>query len=325
MKTGILLMLLGLAALAGIIGWYGAAEIGRDVFQALWVLPPVMALHALQLHLSAIAWRGVSGAREPGIWPFLLVRWIRESVNSVLPVAQLGGNLVGIRLLMQRGMSGAQAGAGTTIDLTLEVITQAIFTLIGIAVLAAISAQEGWAPWLLGTAAAMLGGAGAFILAQRLGLMRLVEKLARALERVFPAMPADILGGLHDELIRLQRHRAALLRGLWLHLAAWMLGVAETWLALAAMGHPTALAEAMVMESIGMAARSAGFAVPGALGVQEAGFIVAGQLCGLPPEAAIALSVIKRARELGSGVPGVLAWQWLEGRRVLARRANTKS
>jgi putative membrane protein len=240
-------------------------------------------------------------------------------VNSVLPVAQLGGNLVGIRLLMQRGMSGAQAGAGTTIDLTLEVMTQALFTLIGIAVLAAISNEEGWSPWLLGTAAAMLGAVGVFVLAQRLGLMRLVERLAGALERVFPAMPADILRGLHDELVRLQRNRAALLRALWLHLAAWMLGVAETWLALTAMGYPTALPAAVVMESIGMAARSAGFAVPGALGVQEAGFIIAGQLCGLPPEAAVALSVIKRARELGSGVPGVLAWQWLEGRRLLGR------
>ncbi len=324
MKTGISLMLLGLAVLAGIIWWYGAFEIGQDVAQALWVLPPTLGLHVAQLHLSALAWRAVSGAREPGIGAFLLVRWVRESVNAVLPVAQLGGNLVGIRLLMQRGLSGPQAGAGTTIDVTMEIITQAIFTLLGIAVLAAISAEQGWAPWLLGTTAAMLGAAGAFVLAQRLGLMKLVEKLASTLERVFPALPPDIFRGLHDELIRLQRNRAALLRALWMHLAAWMLGVVETWLVLAAMGRPTALAEAMVLESIGMAARSAGFAVPGALGVQEAGFIIAGGLCGLPPEMAVALSVVKRAREVVAGVPGVVAWQWLEGRRLLSRRGKGK-
>jgi len=65
------------------------------------------------------------------------------------------------------------------------------------------------------------------------------------------------------------------------------------------------------------AARSAGFVVPGALGVQEAGFIVVCDLFGIPPDAAIALSMLKRARELVVGVPGLIAWQWSEGKRLL--------
>ena len=62
-----------------------------------------------------------SSARErprPGRW--FRIRWIREAVNSMLPVAQLGGNIVGIRLLVHRGVPGPQAGAGTTLDLTIE-------------------------------------------------------------------------------------------------------------------------------------------------------------------------------------------------------------
>jgi hypothetical protein len=83
------------------------------------------------------------------------------------------------------------------------------------------------------------------------------------------------------------------------------------------MGRVTSLGEAFVIESLGMAARSAGFAVPAALGVQEAGFIVVGELFHIHPETAIALSMVKRARELAVGLPGLVAWQWAEGRRLL--------
>jgi uncharacterized membrane protein YbhN (UPF0104 family) len=114
-------------------------------------------------------------------------------------------------------------------------------------------------------------------------------------------------------LLCLQTRRGALLRAGACHLLAWLLGAAETWLVLAAIGHPAGLGPALVLESLGMAARSAGFVVPGALGVQEGGFLLVGGLVGVPAEAAIALCVVKRARELLAGLPGLLAWQWAEG------------
>lgn len=318
MRLGFFVMALGVGAVVALIAWYGAQDIEQRVLSAVWVLPPVILLHAVQLHLSGIAWQSVIGVRVPRRRAFLLVRWIRESVNSVLPVAQLGGNIVGVRLLMHRGVSGAQAGAGTTIDLTVEAITQGLFTLLGLAALATIEDRP-WAPWLRFVVSGVLALGLAFLLAQRAGLLRLVEAAAERLGRLFPSLPDGALRGLHDELLRLQRDRAALLRATALHMSAWLLGVLETWLALAAMGNATGLLEALVVESVGMAARSAGFAVPGALGVQEAGFILAGELCGVPADATVALSMIKRLRELIVGVPGVMVWQWLEGRRLLRR------
>ncbi len=71
-----------------------------------------------------------------------------------------------------------------------------------------------------------------------------------------------------------------------------------------------------------MAARSAGFAVPGALGVQEGGLIVVCGLFGIHPDMAIALSMLKRLRELVIGIPGLIAWQLSEGRRALHRKTN---
>jgi hypothetical protein len=67
--------------------------------------------------------------------------------------------------------------------------------------------------------------------------------------------------------------------------------------------------QALVVESLGMAARTAGFAVPGALAVQEGGFALAALSVGLPDAAGLSLSLVKRVREVLVGMVGVaLAW-----------------
>ena len=72
--------------------------------------------------------------------------------------------------------------------------------------------------------------------------------------------------------------------------------------------------------------RSAAFLVPGALGVQEGGYVIVGGWLGISPADCMALALIRRMRELAFGVPGVISWQWLEGfawwkRRALGRPA----
>ena len=68
-----------------------------------------------------------------------------------------------------------------------------------------------------------------------------------------------------------------------------------------------------MVEALGMAARSAGFAVPGALVVQETGFALAAVAVGLPETAGLSLSLVKRAREICVGLLGLLLWR-LENR-----------
>jgi putative membrane protein len=295
-----------------LVGWYGAAAIGAEVLQAAWALPPILAIHAATQFLSAISWRWATGGHHPDLRHWFTIRVIRESVNGLLPVAQLGGNLVGIRLLMRHGVAGTAATAGTTIDVTLEALTQLIFTLAGIATLAALVPDGGWAPWVQGGVAVMALGVVGFIAAQRLAGPRILDWIAGPLTRRFPRLPVDSVRRLFAALHARQRQRGMLARATALHLLTLVLGVGETWLALAAMGRPTSLAEALVIESLGVAVRGAAFAVPGGLGVQEAGFVLIGTPFGIPPDQAIALSMVKRLRELAFGVPGLLAWQWLE-------------
>ena len=298
-----LLLLFGGTAAIGLIGWVGAAAIGREVLRAGWAIPATLLLHALQLFISAEAWRVVTEADRPGLLAWWRIRWIREAVNSMLPVAQIGGNIAAVRLLGQAGLPIARAGAGTILDITAEAASQAIFTVAGIALLAVVVADRSWVPLLSGGFALLVAGVAGFVLAQRFGLLRVIEAIAGK-------FGGDALRGLHEETMRLARHRRGLIVSTAWHLLAWAIGVGETYLALYAMGAAPALAAAFVIESLGMAARSVGFAVPGALGVQEAGFVAVAVLFGIPAETAIALSMVKRVREVTVGVGGLLAWQW---------------
>ena len=69
------------------------------------------------------------------------VVWIRESVNGLLPVARLGGEVASYRLLRAEGASAAQAVASLMLDVALSMLSQLAFALLGLALLAAAGAE----------------------------------------------------------------------------------------------------------------------------------------------------------------------------------------
>ncbi len=113
--------------------------------------------------------------------------------------------------------------------------------------------------------------------------------------------------------------KARVFQALGWQVAGFVAGCWEPWLALRWLGHPVTFADALVLESLTQVARSVLFMVPAALGVQEAGLIGAGLLVGLGPDVALALSLAKRMREIVFGVPALVVWQWMEGRKTLSR------
>ena len=78
------------------------------------------------------------------------------------------------------------------------------------------------------------------------------------------------------------------------------------------LGFAVSWSDALLLESVGQAIRGAAFAIPGALGVQEGGYLLLASLVGLPPGTGLALSLAKRARELMLGLPGLLYLHWYE-------------
>jgi len=107
---------------------------------------------------------------------------------------------------------------------------------------------------------------------------------------------------------------------LW-RLAAWATGGMEVWLAAHFVGAPLPLLGAIAVEAIVQAARTLGFAIPAALGVQEGAFLLAGAALGLPAEAALAIALVKRGREIATGLPALFVWPFIE-RRAAAKAAG---
>jgi putative membrane protein len=319
MKTAsYILWAIGLAFVLALIGQEGFHKIGVALSEVGVGMMWVSLYRFVPMFLDAAAWRQLfSAGRRPPFFTTTVIRWVGESVNSLLPVAQVGGDLVRARLVAKRyGLPRSTAGAATVVDFTLALVAHAVFSFCGLGLLLTKTGlSEPVAAFTVGIlAAGMLVGTLHF--APRLGLFgllaELVERVAHKDERL-----ARLAGGvqaLHEQVVELHRRGVDLLAAFSLKLAGWMLRVFETWLVLKLMGYPVSWGEAFIIESLAAAVRSAAFFMPGGLGLQEGGIMVLGHILGLPTNASLGLAVVKRVREMSTGLPGLAVWSYLEHR-----------
>jgi putative membrane protein len=272
---------------------------------------------AVQVGLFAplgLAWWVV--APSPRAPAFMWGRLMREAASDVLPFSQLGGIVIAVRCAVLGGVPVAAAFGSCVVDITLEIVAQLIFTLVGVGLLAerlGLGDRAGGVllPMLGGiaVAAALVGG---FIFAQHRGL-RVVERMVR---RLVPAAAANA-DGVTDVVKGAYRKPQNLVACVAVHLGAWFGGAVGVWLILRFIGAPLPFTSVAAIESLLFAVRNAAFVVPSGLGVQEGAYAVLGPLFGLPAETALALSLLKRARDIAIGVPALLTWQFAESRRAL--------
>lgn len=314
----------GVFLFVGLIAYYGFHDMTAAVASAGWGLVWITGFHTLPVIIDALGWRVLlPQSHRRSTAELTWMRWIGESINTLLPVAQVGGDLVRAQLLHRAGVPGALASAAVIADMTTGMLTLILFALLGVVLL--VSEGGGaQAVTQLSIGITIFGAiAVGFLLAQRagvfLGLARLVERIAK--DREWRTLTGGA-AALDRMMARVYQRRSAVLIACGWRLLGWVLGAGEVWLALYYLGHPVSLNEALVLESLGQALRAAAFAIPGALGVQETGFVVLGGMLGLTAETALALSLIKRVRELVLGLPGLIAWQIIEGRRAWRQRMS---
>jgi hypothetical protein len=106
-----------------------------------------------------------------------------------------------------------------------------------------------------------------------------------------------------------------------LHFLCWIASASEVWIALRFAGQSLPFGSAMVIESLVYAIRTTAFFVPNSVGVQEGAYILLGAAFGLGPDMALALSFVKRGRDLAIGLPVIALWQAIEGGRIWRRVA----
>jgi len=272
--------------------------------------------HVLPMLANAKDWQTLFRAEDrpslPRMWQLV---WIRESVNSLLPVARIGGEVVAFRMLRRRGLPASTAIASLVVDTQLTLLSQLLFTLIGIAFLLALTAANamrlarelGWG---------ILALAPVLILFALFQHARPFERLSRLFNRMTSGKLSALVGesaGIDEQIKAIWRRRGVVWRYIFVWQTLQTLATAfEIWLALHFLGAHVSLARAFVIESLIQAVSSAAFFVPGALGVQEGGFIVIGGALGLDPATCLALAGARRLRDLLIFVPGLFAWQVAE-------------
>jgi putative membrane protein len=319
--VGALAWLVGIGLVAGLIATQNLGDLTAALAVAGWSIALVGLAHLGTLLADALGWRALfARPHRPPLGSMVVKRWIGTSVNSLLPVAQIGGELVRARLLARAGVAGPIAGASVVVDLTAGLITQALFMALGIALyLGQRQADAGWLLHLAGGFALFSALLIGFGWAQRQGLFL---RLARILERATRGRGWQGLVGsaaaLDREIVaRYAAHPRLSQCACWKFLG-WLWGSVEIWLAFWLLGHPIGPVEAVILESLGQALRSVGFALPGGLGAQEGGIVAGALMLGIAPDLALAVALIKRARELAYGVAGLFAWSLtgLAGRRA---------
>jgi putative membrane protein len=280
-----------------------------------WLIPYRLIFYALY----AVGWWAIlrpCDTQGRASFVYLLgVTVVRDAVDRLLPVASVGGSIVGIRLVQWRGLATAVVAASVVIEILITLVVIYVVTAMGLVLLAQLGAtgQEYRRALLV------------FLLSLPVPIVSVLLLRSRRFAEIIPEKVASFFGAdsaIGKTAAVSQEVRAALHRPTGLSVAsvlqllAFMSGAFEVWFALRLFGAPVTPSVALMLECMTQASRHLAFFVPAGLGVQEVGLVAFGHLAGVGAELAFAVAMVKRARELAWGIPALLAWQWAELRRA---------
>src|SRR6266513_3023078 len=315
----------GAALFVGLLVREGAPQVGRAIATAGWAILAVIGYHlCVPVFLDALAWWVLFPKIDrPLLRKIFWMRWIGESVSTLVPSAAVGGDIVRARLAAIHRAPVALAAGTVLVDLTLGVFTQAVFTILGVVLLVEATGQRNFVgPTIIGTLVGVAAVAG-FYFVQRLGMFGFIAKMIGKLANSPESQSLVQTGETFDATVRsLYARRRALIACCAWTILSLILNSGEIWIALHALNLNATIMNAVILQSTVLTVRNVAFAVPSGLGVQEGGYVLIGGLLGIDGVTALSLSLIARVRELALGIPGLVTWQVIEGRRLLRARAE---
>ncbi len=315
--------LLGLALLITLVVRADFTAILHTWASGGWALLWLVPYRGLYFLFYAVGWlmllRPYDSGHRAGLGYLFWATTVREGVDRLLPVASVGGGVVGVRLLGWRGIAPPSAAASVIVEIVLTLIVLYLFAALGLLLLVDLSASGADYHHVLLALLLTLPVPLVTVL-----LLRYGSVFARVQKLLLPWLGPFTQAAALDRELRATLHRGwTLLTAGGLQFAALVFGSFEIWFALRLFGHPVDAGVSVALESLTQAVRHLAFVIPAGLGVQEGGLVLFGQAFGIGSDLALAVSMAKRMREILCGLPALLSWQFLEGRRVhrLARDA----
>jgi glycosyltransferase 2 family protein len=315
----LLIALLGVAVAAYLIFNIGFSAVFSAVLRIGWAGFALTCLYALALYVGlGVAWYVlVPGLTSNRLRTFVWGRIVRDSAAEVLPFSQVGGFVIGARATILNGVAAPLAFASTIVDVSAEMMAQIGYVALGLVILRERAPHTPLNislinTLLIGLVVGALAG-GTFIFAQNKGTW-ITDKLA---DRFLPKAIAHA-AAVAESLRAIYRRPWRVGFSVVLHFGGWIGSAIVTLIAALLIGAAVDLPGMIALDSLVFAIRATGFVVPNALGVQEAAYALLGPLLGVPPEMALAVSLLRRARDIAIGIPALLIWQGLEGSRAVA-------
>lgn len=311
-----LFLILGLLLFAWAVRSVNLTEVG----DLLWQIGAGFLLVALSYGLVAgfdsVSWQYAFQPEEAdkihpiGLWR---IRTIGEAFNVITPFGTMGGEPVKAHLLKERyGLTYKQGAASQVVARTTLMVSLILFMIPGIVFLFMdndisetfkVSSLTG-----LITFSVLIF---LFLLFQVTGTL---SRIAHGVNRLFPSKtPRPSL----EHLVALcgmmsgyyRQHRGLFLKSIAFGFLGWAAGVLELYLTLYFLGVPVGFRELWIIESLLQLIRVGSFFIPLSLGAQEGGLIVIFTALGMAGPLGLAVSFVRRIRELiWIGLGMLLGW-----------------
>jgi putative membrane protein len=317
-------LILGLLIFVVLILWQGIDDIFDLLATSGWELLALPIVWFPCLIAATISWRMLFPKKHtPKFVAVFKALWIGRAINTLLPVATIGGEIAKARLITLWGTSGVDASASVLVDKTVQAMAVAVWAFTGTLLLIYLALDNELAIAAMLGITALAGGLLGFILVQHAGMVGFMAKAVGKFvssdgweEITNNAKAVDAL-----VLITYKDYRNIIISTLW-RTFGLVLQTSEVWLACYLLGFPISIIEALMLKSLTTTISDIAFFIPNAYGVQEGGYVMLGALLGMTPEFALAVSLATRIRELLVDIPGLLVWQHFEGKLLLKKRDN---
>lgn len=307
---------IGLAVVICLIAWRGfdtvlaaVATLGFGVF----ALPLIYSPHIIG---AATSWSLLfPEGRRPPFRVTLHAIWVGIAVETLLPLAGLAAEMVKARLLIRSSVRPADAASLAVVDMTVQIVVLIVWGVIGVCALFDSSTENALVWPAVGGAAVLIVAAAILLYAQHAGLFGAFAR--RAARKLDSERWSAITSGLShlDRTIReiYERPWRIVVAGAIRCCTRGLMAV-ELWVAAQLMQHPISADDAVMFIGLVGTIRAFAFVLPGGWGLQEGAYVLLGQLIGVDPSIALALSLASRFRELLLGVPALLSWHYAESR-----------
>ncbi len=309
-----LFLILGLLLFGWAVRSVNLTEVGDLLWQMGAGFLLVVLAYGLVAGFDAVSWQ-YAFPPEEAIHPFALwrIRTIGEAFNAITPFGTMGGEPVKAHLLKEQyGLTYKQGAASQVVARTTLMLSLILFMIPGIVFLFMgkgisetfkVSSLTG-----LITFSVLIF---LFLLFQVTGTL---SRIVHGFNRLFPSKtPRPAL----DHLIELcgmmsgyyRRHRGLFLKSIAFGFLGWAAGVVELYLTLYFLGVPVGFRELWIIEALLQLVRVGSFFIPLSLGAQEGGLIVIFISMGMAGPLGLAVSFVRRIRELSwIGLGMLLGW-----------------